>query len=42
MVNLSHDSMTSAMTDFHIVNFPYLNSNIPESPAYDMVFLFHS
>ena len=20
--------------DFHIVNFPYLSSNIPESPAY--------
>ena len=34
MVNISHDSMTSVMTDFPIVNFPYLSSNIPESPAY--------
>ena len=42
MVNFSHDSMTSVMTDFPIVNFPYLSSNIQESPAYSMVFLFHS
>ena len=28
------DSMTSVMTDFHIVNFPYVCSNIPYSPAY--------
>ena len=35
MVNFSHDSMTSVMTLIsHIVNFPYLSSNIPESPAY--------
>ena len=34
MVNFSHDYMTSAMTDFPIVNFPYLSSNIPESPIY--------
>ena len=34
MVNSSHNSMTSAMTGFHIVNFPYLSSNIPESPTY--------
>ena len=27
-------TMTSVMTDFPIVNFPYLSSNIPESPAY--------
>ena len=34
MVNFSRDSMTSVMTDFPIVNFPYLSSIIPESPAY--------
>ena len=30
-------TMTSVMTDFSIVNLPYLSSNIPESPAYGVV-----
>ena len=34
MVNFSHHSMTSVMTDFPIVICPYLSSNIPESAAY--------
>ena len=34
MVNLTHDSTISVMTDFPIVNFQYLRSNIQESPAY--------
>ena len=34
MIHLSHDSMASVMIDYPVVNFPYLNSNIPESPAY--------
>ena len=35
MVNLSHDSYDKCDDfDFLIVNFPYLSSNIPESPAY--------
>ena len=35
MVNFSHDSYDKCdYFDFHIVNFPYLSSNIPESPAY--------
>ena len=34
MVNFTHDSMTNVMTDLPIVNFPYISSNIPESPAY--------
>ena len=40
MVNFAHDSMTSVITDFPIVNFPYLSSNIPESHAYG-VFVSH-
>ena len=35
MVNFSHDSYDKCDDfDFLIVNFPYLSSNIPESPAY--------
>ena len=34
MVNFTHDSMTIVMTDFPKVHFPYLSTNIPESPAY--------
>ena len=34
IINCSHDSVTSVMTDFPIVNSPYLSSNIPDSPAY--------
>ena len=36
MVNFSHDSVYDKRDDFDfpIVNFPYLSSNIPESPAY--------
>ena len=42
MVNFSHDSYDKCDDfDFLIVNFPYLSSNIPESPAYG-VFLSHS
>ena len=33
MVNISHDSTTSVMTDFLIVNFPYVGINIPVSQA---------
>ena len=42
MVNLSYDSYDKCDNfDFLIVNFPYLSSNIPESPAYGF-FLSHS
>ena len=34
-VTFSHDSDKRDEFDFPIVNFPYLNSNIPESSAYD-------
>ena len=35
MVNFSHDSYGKCDDfDFLIVSFPYLISNIPESPAY--------
>ena len=35
MVNFSHDSFDKCDGfDFLTVNFPYLSSNIPESPAY--------
>ena len=35
MVNFSHDSDDKCDDfDFLIVTFPYLSSNIPESPAY--------
>ena len=35
MVNFTHDAVTSVMTLISpIVNFPYLSSNIPESPVY--------
>ena len=34
MVNFTRDSMASVMTDFPTVHFPYLSSNITESPAY--------
>ena len=35
MVNFSHDSYDKCDDfDFLTVNFPYLSSNIPESPAY--------
>ena len=37
MVNFSHDSYDDF--DFLIVNFPYLSSNIPESPAYGVFFV---
>ena len=34
MVNFSNDYDKNDDFDFHIVNLPYLSSNIPESPAY--------
>ena len=38
MVNFSNDYDKHDDFDFHIVNFPYLSSNIPESPAYGVFF----
>ena len=39
MVNFSHDSYDKCDDfDFLIVNFPYLGSNILESPAYCVFF----
>ena len=40
MVNFSDDSYDKCDDfDFLIVNFPYLSSDIPESPAYDVLCL---
>ena len=40
MANFAHDYDKCDDFDFPIINFPYLSSNIPESPAYG-VFVSH-